>query len=68
MNILETVDLITIGIITLILLYKLYRYLFGYSWNSCPNDHDTMTRQGASMCNKCKSSLTYEDYDEEDIS
>lgn len=62
MNILEVIGIITIVISVPILLYKLYRYMFGYSWETCPNNHATMTRRGASRCNKCKSSLIYSDY------
>ena len=43
----EIIGAFTIGIIAIVLLYKLYRRIFGYSWNSCPNDHDTMARHGA---------------------
>jgi radical SAM superfamily enzyme len=47
-----------IGFITcLVYLYKAYRYFFGYSYDSCPNDHDTMARQGATYCKKCKNEL-----------
>ena len=53
MSILEIIGALTIGIIAIVLLYKLYRKIFGYSWNSCPNDHDTMARYGASKCDKC---------------
>jgi hypothetical protein len=57
MEILEIIGAFTVGIIAIVLLYKLYRKVFGYSWDSCPNDHDTMTRCGASKCNKCESEL-----------
>ena len=57
MNILEIIGVFTIGIIVIVLLYKLYRRIFGYSWNSCPNDHDTMARYGAKKCDKCGSEL-----------
>lgn len=57
MNILEIIGAFTIGIIAIVLLYKLYRRIFGYSWNSCPNDHDTMARYGAKKCDKCGSEL-----------
>ena len=57
MNILETIGVLTICTIFIVLFYKLYRKIFGYSWNSCPNDHDTMTRYGATFCNKCKNEL-----------
>lgn len=53
MNILEIIGALTIGIIAIVLLYKLYRRIFGYSWSICPNDHDTMARYGASKCDKC---------------
>ena len=57
MNILELIGAFTIAIIAIVLLYKLYRKIFGYSWNSCPNDHDTMARYGATKCDKCGSEL-----------
>ena len=57
MNILEIIGAFTIDIIVIVLLYKLYRRIFGYSWNSCPNDHDTMARHGAKKCDKCGSEL-----------
>lgn len=57
MNFLEIIGILTITIIAIILLYKIYRYIFGYTWNSCPNDHDTMARYGASKCEKCGSNL-----------
>jgi hypothetical protein len=57
MEILEIIGAFTVGIIAIVLLYKLYRKIFGYSWDSCPNDHDTMTRCGAFKCNKCGSEL-----------
>ena len=57
MNILEIIGVLTIGVIAIVLLYNLYRRIFGYSWNSCPNDHDTMARQGATKCDKCGSEL-----------
>lgn len=47
-----------IGILTfLYFIYKLVINFIGYSWSSCPNDHDTMARQGAKYCNKCKNEL-----------
>ena len=57
MNILEIIGLLTIIIITIVVLYLLYRYIFGYSYNNCPNNHDTMSRYGATKCNKCGSKL-----------
>lgn len=57
MNILEIVGALTISIIAIVLLYKLYRRIFGYNWDSCPNDHDTMARMGAPKCDKCGSEL-----------
>ena len=46
MNMLEIIGLFTIIIITIVVLYLLYRYIFGYSYNSCPNNHDLMARYG----------------------
>jgi len=57
MSILEIIGTITIGSIAIVLLYKLYRRIFGYSWGNCPNNHDTMARYGASKCDKCGSEL-----------
>jgi len=57
MNILEIVGAFTISILAIVILYKLYRYIFGYTWDSCPNDHDTMARHGANKCDKCGSEL-----------
>lgn len=57
MNVFEIIGALTIGIIAIVLLYKLYRKVFGYSWNGCPNEHDTMARYGASKCDKCGSEL-----------
>jgi len=57
MNVLEIIGLFTVCVMGLILLYKVYRWIFGYSWNSCPNDHDTMARQGVLRCDKCNSDL-----------
>ena len=57
MNILEAIGAFAILIVAIVSLYKLYRKIFGYSWNSCPNDHDTMARYGASKCDKCSSEL-----------
>lgn len=57
MNILEHIGNSIAFIVITIVLYKLYRYIFGYSWDSCPNDHDTMARHGVSKCNKCGNKL-----------
>ena len=51
------VGTITVLIIIIAISYKIYRHLFGYTWNSCPNDHDTMARYGCERCDKCKSNL-----------
>ena len=57
MNILGIIGAFTIGIITIVLLYKLYRHIFGYGWYSCPYNHDTMARNGCKKCPKCGNEL-----------
>lgn len=57
MNFLEILGSLISLIIVIVVSYKIYRYFFGYSWNSCPNDHDTMARYGYEKCDKCKSRL-----------
>ena len=34
------------------------RKIFGYSYNSCPIDHDTIARYGARRCDVCKTDFT----------
>ena len=58
MNILEIIGIITITLISVICFYKLYRKIFGYSYNSCPIDHDTIARYGARRCDVCKTDFT----------
>lgn len=37
-----------------------------YTWNTCPNDHDTMARYGAKRCDKCGSTLMGDDDDDDE--
>jgi len=56
MNIFEIIGIITVVVILLRLFWKIYRRFFPkkYTWENCPNDHDTMTRYGYSgKCDKC---------------
>lgn len=57
MNILEIIGVLSIGIITTRILYKIYRKRFGYNYDNCPCNHDTMVRYGATYCDKCKNKL-----------
>ena len=57
MIIFEIIGIITVAIIAIVLINKIFRYFIPYNWNNCPNDHDTMTRYGASICNKCGNEL-----------
>lgn len=48
------VGVITFSLIIIILIYKIYRIIFGYSYESCPNNHDDMSRYGSKgNCSKC---------------
>jgi len=49
----KLIAVLTIAII-IVVLYRRYK---GYNWNNCPNDHDTMARNGAKRCNKCGNKL-----------
>jgi len=55
MNILEIIGAITIFVVAIIVLFRTYRYFVPktYTWDNCPNDHDTMSRYGAERCDKC---------------
>jgi len=57
MDILQIIGIASITVVVIVVMYSLYRAIFGYSWNSCPNDHDTMARYGSNKCDKCGSEL-----------
>lgn len=59
MKTLEIIGALTLSVITIVILWKVYRYFIPkkYNWNNCPNDHDTMARYGSEKCSKCGSEL-----------
>ena len=59
MWILSLIGLLTVLSLFLYLLLKLYRYIYPkkYTWDNCPNDHDTMARYEYTKCDKCGSEL-----------
>jgi len=59
MNALQIIGLATITILLIVLILKIFRYYVPkkYNYRNCPNDHDTMARNGALTCNKCGNSL-----------
>ena len=57
MNFLEKTGITFIVIAVIHFAFKAYNYCFGYKESNCPNDHDTMARQGAKYCNKCKNEI-----------
>jgi len=59
MTILGIIGFITIVVIILKIIGSIYRKYNPkkYTWNTCPNDHDTLSRYGCRVCDKCKSIL-----------
>ncbi len=56
-TILGIIGFLTTGFVAIYLTYKAFRNIFGYSYDSCPRNHDDMARHGATYCVKCKNEL-----------
>ena len=55
----EIIGIITVSIIGIIIINKVYRYYNPkvYTYENCPGDHDTQSRYGARKCSICNTTL-----------